>query len=616
MLGRHASAASSSRVLAATVAARLQDRLRRERDEGVQRAIVYALSRYASPDVDASLREAAGAESGLPVAVRASALRALSTRAAEPLALVPSLLRASWTSVYGAPGDIAQDAAVRALSELPHNAFATALAQSREASVGGVGALRAVGRRGDPRWARPLLDALVQNRPGRSLAKTLAALDALARLRCVEAAEAVLAVAVSAEDLSVRRAAVRALASLGGGFDAAALRSFVAEPSLRDVAVETLGALGDHASTAVIVPLLDAPWSGDRRAAAEALGALADPESIPSILARARREPDVEARRAMWRAVARIGGPGAARALAVDDPQARWALAELLSHGGDFVASPRTDDPSGALVAALSGEPWPSAWSADDADERVSQALAAGHARGDDEARAASLEGALARESEEGVRAAIALALGRLAGDGAASLRAREVACDALLGLVDRERDAPSIAAVIALAQLGELRVEAARGLVARVVSSELSDPLARRAAIWAAGRLRVRGARLAVERALAVDPDDGVRGAAAFALAAIAGVDADASLAAASAVAPTDALIDQIAAARVAARADVTDAPRGVEVVRASSARPRSIWRVGVADGGLAFGVATADGEVWIEGASSFEAAALERVR
>lgn len=617
MLGRYASATAASRALSSTVTARLGDRLRRERDEGVQRAIVYGLSRYASADVDASLREAAGAESNLPVAVRAAALRALVSHAPDPQPLVPWLLRGSWAGVIGASGDLAQDAAVRALSELSHDVFARALAQSREASLGGVGALRAIGRRGDPRWARPLLEAITPGRPGRSLAKTLAALDAIARLRCVEAAEAVVAVATRGEDLAARRAAVRTLASLGGSFDVSALRSLVAEPSLREVAIEALGALGDRGSMAAIVAVLDAPWSGDRRVAAESLGALGDPEAIAPLVARARREPDVEARGAMWRAVARIGGARAARALAVDDPLARWALAELLlREGGEAGSVHRTEDPSGALVAALEGAAPAMSWPPDDADGRVSLALSMGHARGDDEARATSLDGALARESDEGVRSAIALALGRLAGDSGAALRAREVACDALLSLVERERGALSTAGAIALSQLGELRVEAARDIVAGLVASEPADPVARRVAIFAAGRLRVRGVRLPMERALAVDADDGVRGAAAFALAAVVGVEADGALASASAVASSDALLEQIAAARAASRADVTEAPRGVAVVRASSATPRSIWRVDRADGGLAFGVATADGEVWIEGGSSLDEATLETVR
>lgn len=616
MLGRYASAATASRALSNAVSARLQDRLRRERDEGVQRAILWGLSRYSSADVDASLREAAAAESNLPVAVRAGALRALVSHAADPQSLVPWLLRSSWTGVIGTSGDLVQDAAVRALSELPHDVFATALAQSREASLGGVGALRAIGRRGDPRWARPLLDALTPGRPGRSLAKTLAALDAVARLRCVEAAGAVVAVASSGEDVAARRAAVRALASLGGGFDVSVLRSFVAEPSLREVAIEALGALGDRASVTVIVGALDAPWSGDRRVAAESLGALGDPDAIAPLVARAHRELDVEARGAMWRAVARIGGAAAARALSVDDPQARWAHAELLSRDAvEVSATARAEEPAAALVSALSGTSIAPRWSTD-ADQRVSMALALGHTRGGDEARATSLEGALARESDEGVRSSIVLALGRLAGDGGAQRHARALACDVLLSLVERERDAPSIAGAIALAQLGELRVEAARDLAVRIVAAEPADPLVRRVAIYAAGRLRARGARLAVERALAVDADDGVRGAAAFALAAMVGVAADGALAAAAAVASSDALIDQIAAARAAARADVTEAAPGGAVVRASSAPPRSIWYVERLDGGLAFGVATQDGEVWIEGGSSLEEATLNRAR
>jgi HEAT repeat protein len=616
MIGRQAHFAAASRGLVASITARLQDRLRRERDEGVQRAIVYALSRYAAPDVDAALRDVASADSGLPVAVRAAALRARVSRADDPQSLVPWLLRASWTGVFGAPGDLAHSAAVRALAELPHEAFATAMARSREASTGAVGALRAIGLRGDPRWGRALLEALTPGQAPRSSPKMLAAIEAVATLHCVEAAEALAVIASHHDDLTVRRAAVRALASLGGGFELSGLRALVADAALREVALEALGTLGDRGALPVVLPLVDAPWSGDRRAAAEALGALGDRTAVPRLAARARTEPDADARRAMWRAVAHLGGDEAVSALSHDDPLARWALSELLLTGGRSEASHVVaEDASGALLEAISGAPVSTRWPVDP-DARVARALALGHGRGDEASRVTALDDALAIEADEGVRVAIVLALGSLANDGAATQRARGAACDVLLSLVEREQREMTLAAVVALTRLSSAGVASAGALALRIAASEPSDALLRRASIDALGRLRARGGRLAVERALMVDPDDAVRGAAAFALASIEGRDAVGVLRTAASVAASETLLDQIETARLRALSDDGAAPRWASVLRAGGAPARSVWCVSLPDGGLAFGVATGDGEVWIEGAPDLEGVSLARVR
>lgn len=616
MLGRYASAARGSRALTAGVSGRLQDRLRRERDHGVLRAIIYALSRYPTPDVDVSLRDAANPDSGLPPAVRATALRALLSRLEEPASLAPWLLRLSWTGGLNGPGDVAHEAAVEALAALPHNAFAAAIANAQEMSVGLVGALRAIGRRGDPRWAHPLLEALAPSRVSAGAPRVLAALDSVARLRCVEAAELVLNLALRGDDPAVRRAAVRTLASLGGAFDAAALRHLLAEPPLREVTLDTLGALGDRGALPSITPLLGAAWAGDRRAAAEALGAIGAVASIASLRERAVVERDAEVRRAMWRAIAQIGGGDARSALSIDDQSARWALSELLLREGGGDAHPMgASDPAARMVAALSGEAIEPRWS-DDADARVAMALALGHARHDEVRRAESLDLALARESDEGVRVAIVLALARIGADPSSERGARGRACDALLSLVARESDAPSLAAVVAVSRLGALRVSAAREVVAHLVMSPGRDPLVRRVAIEAAGRLEIRGLRVAVERALAVDSDDSVRGAAAFALAAIAGRGARDALDEGLSVASTQALVEQIRAAHAQAVGDGEPIADSRSVARAANAPPRSVWCVTAGDGALVFGVATGDGEVWIDGAPALDEASLTRAR
>lgn len=617
-LGRYAPAYHDARSLASSVAARLSECLRRERDLSVMLAVVYACGRTDAPECDAALREMAGSESAYPPPARAAAQRALAARGGDMRAFAPSMLRLTAGRVMPAPGDDTAEVAVRTLAELPHATFAQAVADARDRSQGVAGALRAIGRRGDPRWVRALLDALRPAPEGHSSGPALAALEAVARLRCVEAADAVVALARNSTDLGLRRGAVRALAALGGAFDVSVVRALLADPALREAALETLGALGDREAVPAIAALLDAPWAGDRRAAAESLGDIGLAVAIAPLAARARHEPDAGARRSMWRAAARIGGPSALSALrSVDDPLARWALAELLVaegalRGPDGVSP---GDASGALVAALAGAPVTPLARSDDPDARVAAALALGHARDGATARAVALEAALAREPDEAVRVALVLALGRIGRDDGAPAAARGAACEALLGIATRERGSGSLAPVVALSELGALRVAAARDLVAQIVTSEPRDALTRRVALHAAGRLAARGAHLAIERALVVDPDDGVRGAAAFALAAMLGAAADASLREASSVAWTGALVDRIEAARALARGGGGEAFTGDGVVRAGGAAPRSVWSLTLPDGGLAFGVATGDGELWIEGAPSYDEAELARV-
>jgi len=140
--------------------------------------------------------------------------------------------------------------------------------------------------------------------------------------------------------------------------------------------------------------------------------------------------------------------------------------------------------------------------------------------------------------------------------------------------------------------------VAAAGPVVLRVVVAEHPMPLVRRAALHAAGRLGLRGARWVASRALASDPDDGVRGAAAVALMALSGAAAEPYLRAVSCAAGSAGLIDQIAAAPGAVGF------RGTGSVRASGAEPGSVWTLALPDGGVAFGVATDDGELWVRGA------------
>lgn len=229
---------------------------------------------------------------------------------------------------------------------------------------------------------------------------------------------------------------------------------------------------------------------------------------------------------------------------------------------------------------------------------RVSAAMALGLAPGGDVARAEALGAALARESREGARVAMALALGDLAGREDAATDARAAACGLLLGLVETEADGLTPAGVAALSSLGALRVAAAGPVAARVAAADHADPLVRRVALRAAGRLGARGARWVASRALASDPDDGVRGAAAVALVALSGAAAEPYLRAVSFASGSASLIDRIASAPGLVGF------RGTGSVRASGAEPGSVWALTLPDGGVVFGVATEDGELWVRGA------------
>ncbi len=573
----------------------------RDRDPGAAAAAVFVLAQAGSAEARAALRELAGAP-GAPVAVRAGALRAYSLTG--DVAAASGLLTASRAGTLPLEGDALVAVAERTLADLPDAAFGAQVRAANPAvgtSAGRAGVLRAIGLRGDPRWAPALADALRVTRRNSAGLTALAALDAVARLRLAELAEPVVALARGDGDPAVRRAAVRTLGALGGAFDPAVVRALLDEPATREPALEALGSLGDAGSIAAVAALLDAPWAGDRRAAAEALAAIGSPAAVAPLAARAEREDDVDVRRALWRAIARVGGGDARDALArADDPAARWALAELLAREPSLHAPSGVggEDASGLALAALAGAPRADALASPSAGRRAAAALALGLAPSADVARVDALGGALARESHEGARVALVLALADVAGHEGASRAARGAASGLLLGLVEREGDAPSLAGVAALSSLGSLRVAAARPAAARAVAAGHASALVRRVALRAAGQLGARGARWVAARALVSDPDAGVRGAAAVALRALLGGEAEPYLRAASLASGSPELIDRIAGAAGAVGF------RGGASVRASGAEPGSVWALALPDGGVAFGVAADDGELWVRGA------------
>ncbi len=604
-LGSTAAHWSSSRSFASRVTAALATLLAEERDPATALTAVYALSQIGGSEASAALATVARSnEARASDAVRAAALRASTT--------VPeSWLSLCGAGIAGAPAGAVHEAVVDRLAALSSTDFARVVNSAREASSGEVCVLRAMGRRGDLRWVSLLVGLLPP--PGRSMnaARARAALDALGAMRATDAAEAVLAVARSGGDLTLRRSAIRALASLGGGFDAAVLVELSADPGVRDAALDALSTLGARDAVDVAASMLRAPWSGDRRVAAETLGAIGGPDVIAALVARSREEPDVDARRALWRAVAQIGGRPALDALrASEDDLAHHALAELLLREGNARVGVRGDTAGALLARAVGGEDV-----ALDGDVSTSLAtIAAAGLMAPQRAHVAWLARQWTRRDDEGGRVAVVLSLASVARAHAAD-DVREAACGVLLSIADDTLEDPSPARWIALSELGALGVSAARSLAARAVMAQPSDPIARHAAVMAAGDLRASAARAALVRAVLTDDDEAVRAAAASALAAIDGAAAAPTLREAVRVA-TSLRVSEAVRGAMGGTSVGRATSGGVSVLRASGVTPGSVWRAVRADGRAVWGVAFEDGELWLRNASTLDAWDLSPVR
>jgi HEAT repeat protein len=541
-------------------------------------------------------REATGA---LPAIVRLSALRLRAGRLDPTDALMALADNAQPPSSL--PGDDTTLLAARALAALPHVAFARALSMLQQNGQPQlrVGVLRAIGLRGDPRWAHLILTTLRATRAVSTDAR-IAAIDAAARLRLVEASDALIELARTPDgNVAVRRAAVRSLGALGGAFDPLQLRVLTADPATRGAALDALGALGDHDALLVVRALLDAPWAADRLAAAETLARLGHRDAIVPLRARLSIEDDRDVRRALWRALAQLG---ALDTLTHDDPLARWALAEALLR--DTNASAPVFDPSRAapdlIIRALVAHTVDlTHCRSDHADTRVACAMALGYGGSDAARRVDVLLDLATRDNDDGVRVAAVVSLERLAAHAHTSDETRGAACNALVGIFVRAPHLDTPESIAALSSIAALRIAVVRDEAARALSTATS-PLARRVALYAVASLRATGAAITVERILATDEDAAVRGAAAHALAALYGRAADDMLATAAATANTVHLADQIARARsLAERA--SDGAEGDAVFRAGGAAPRSLWTLTRPDGRVLFAVAAGDGELFI---------------
>jgi HEAT repeat protein len=119
---------------------------------------------------------------------------------------------------------------------------------------------------------------------------------------------------------------------------------------VRRAAAEAVGELGDPQAVPALIQTLGDSDGEVRRAAAEALGELSDPRAIPA-LSRALGDSDESVRRDAVRAIGKLGDPqavpGLIQTLSDRDREARQAAAEALGKLHDPQAVP-------ALIQALS----------------------------------------------------------------------------------------------------------------------------------------------------------------------------------------------------------------------------------------------------------------------
>lgn len=602
------------------VARQLGNLLDRETDRGVVLAAVATLARWRTPASLRILETLARSATAAPE-TRASALRALGTCCDSNVRHAVLVELARRGNGVLPSGEVAEVAA-RTLAEASQEAFTTAMQPPVPSPNSRAGLYDAIGYRGDARWGATLIEALRSTGRPSNLTAQLAAIEAVARLRLVEAAPALLQIAQSESDRAVRRAALRALGALGGGFDVESLRPFLEDPATRGPALETLGDLGAAELVPDIVRWLDAPWAGDRRDAAESLARIGDARAVQALSTRARREVDDGVRAALWHAVARIGGRESLDALARsgDDASARWGIVEALlrdpsSRGVTEVDRAFDEDDAPARWArALSGrEPDLRALASTSPDARIASALALGHVTRRVAETEAALVAALDREDDPGVAVALVEALGSLGAREDVPMRVRAAACGALLERASREREDPSLTTLAAVEALGRARVASAESVIADVARS--TDPRVRAAAFHALGLLGASRSRAVIERAVDFDDDAHARGAAAVALARIEGAGALARIRDARMTAWTGDLIERITLAQSIARGERVGDGTGTGVLRAGGAPSRSVWaRVG-ADGGIRLAIAAPDGEMLMLGAPSADEGDLWRL-
>lgn len=608
-----------------------------ETDASVLLAAVGALATGRFPNAATRLQGIVVRPQAVPPQVQAAALRALGVLLSEGAMASPIQVDQVRALLLRPPvqSPEAIDAAARGLAALPEAHFQALFAARPEAqaapaaspqarganaqtlgvlmhgSTGTAQLLRAIGHRGDPTFGAYVIAQI----SARSWLVQQAAIEAALRLHLVEAVAALSEIARDPNVRhEVRRDAIRALGSLGGPTDAALLREALGQPLTRDAALAAIVDLGDQAYSRDVARLLGASWPVDRRSAAEVLGSLGGSEALAALGAQLAREQDPPTRVALWHALARAGGAAAWRAVAAATPReagARWAATEMILRGEggslstEAIAPAVTRrDPSALVLAGalgVSGRALIDALNAPESDVRAAAAVGLSHSRALATGAADALVARLSREDDEGVRAALVLALGAAEGTLPPAV---------LIELLTREVRTPSGAALAAADVVGRQGLRAA--LSALRTMAEAADPLARAIALRALGRLRDEGARTVLESALRFDPDDGVRGVAAMALADLLGAGALPEIASLARVAWTPRLADLVSQAQRVARSErPARAFHGPAVVRVSGAQPRSLWALALPDGGFALGVSV-EGEVMIPGAPALDAPLL----
>lgn len=575
-LGHHAT-------LSTRMANELAQVLGRDRDLSVLLATVEALG--SARQTTSLLPYVQLGRTEFPPEVIAAAIRTVQ-RAND--SLLPALLGRLHT--FGPA--IVTEAAARALASQPDALFVRLASQARATSGRTILLLRTVALRGDPRWSPFVLDQL---RAG-SRDVVLAAIDASVALRLSEAPTELVELARDAADRSVRRAALRALGALGDPADPAVLRAALGDPLVRDAALEACGQLGDARFVDAIEPLLGAPWSADRRAAAEALAFIAGPATIAALDRALTHERDSAVRAALWSARARVGD-GAWIRPAVRERSGRWALFSWALRGhdaGPWLASLPSADANDAASTMLSG-----AYGARES-ARV--------ARIDSRGRMSRLDAALSfvstrsqtadvvlarrltREDDESVRVALVLALG---------VSGSEIADEALVALLDRE-SAEATPAVLAAAELvGARRLRGAVAALGAMLARN-DDAAVRAIAAHSLGRIADPAAAGVLTESARFEPDAEARGASLVALAIVRGTSALDTIERVDRIAWNARLIDRVAQAGRIARGESADEPfAGSSVVQVSGAEPGSIWVATMPDSSTRFAVASSDGEL-----------------
>jgi len=553
----------------------------RDSDSSVRLAAVTTLAAWPQARVASALVTVV--ESGtLPEA--SSALRALA--AIDERSFMELLTRMGGTTVLPAPSE----GAMLGLAELSQQAFDRAIGlRTATARLLAPGALVL---RGDPRWSAFLAASLRSAHRG-AATETL---DAIATLQATDLAETVASIVEHSTEPTDRRAALRCLARLGAVAYLDVVRDALGDPSLRWTALDAAAMLGDARLAPSVSTQLDAAWSADREAAAEALVTLSGPEARGPLELRLARERDASVRATLWHTLARTGAGAWTRA-AEREAAGRWALVELALRDGPRIRLEnlarwvRSGDPAAMRLAGLLGDDEAErlrALEAPDRGARIDAALSFESRR--TPAAVDALVARWERENDERVRAAIVIALAGGSEDHARGHVAWVLAHETELGM-------PTMLASLVAA--GTMRLDGVSEALQR--AAEDGSAHERSAAVHALGRSGQRDAVPVVEQLALEETDERVRGTAWMALAALDGARALPVLRFASRVAWTRALADRAQRAERVARGEVpAGGPWGSAVAHVSGLEPGSVWATFAPDGSVQMAVASSDGELF----------------